>query len=405
MPYVLTPFNPDSRYQGQVKTELNLANTNFSILGQAFMNNDPATQPILRAVYISNSAPSSPVADMLWYDTSSNLLKVYDGKNWIVINDLTNVNNSITSLSSQIDTIKSAFINKDPSQPILRAVYIGSSAPSNPVADMLWYDTSSNLLKLYDGSNWQAINDVSSLKSQINTLNSAFFSNDPTKTILRATYIGNTAPSNPVAGTTWLDTSQSTPTLKVYDGSNWQAISGGSSSSSNATTLDGYSASQTPTKNTIPVSKDDGKLDPKWLNIYAVIPYWRVSIDETSGSRSDPTSFTVSRQFKYISNGTILWYMKGWGTWSTLWEMKINCSSATSVSGKVGYIDDNVYIYLNGTQIASYTNTGFKNQSFTLNLSQGNNLIQIVHNSSGGGEVALDIEIDFDFNSMTFIPL
>lgn len=345
MSYVLTPFNPDTRYQGQVKTELGLANTNFSILGQAFMNNDPETQPILRAVYINNSAPSSPVADMLWYDTSSNLFKLYDGKNWIAINDLTNVNNSITSLSSQIDTIKSAFINKDPSQPILRAVYIGSSAPSNPVA-----------------------------------------------------------------GTTWLDTSQSTPMLKVYDGSNWQTISSGesggsSSSGGNASTLDGYSASQTPAKDTIPVSKDDGKLDPKWLNIYAVIPYWRVSIDETSGSRSDPSSFTVSRQFKYISNGSILWYVGSWGTWSSLWEMKINCSSATSVSGKVGYIDDNAYIYLNGTQVASYTSAGFKNQSFTLNLSQGNNLIQIVHNNSGGGGTALDIEIDFDFSSLTFIPL
>jgi hypothetical protein len=337
------------------------------------------------------------VANQLWFDTGNSLLKLYDGSNWQAIND-------VSSLKSQITALNSAFLSNDPTQPILRPVYINSSAPSNPVADMLWYDTSNSLLKLYDGNNWKSINDTSALQTQINTLNSAFMSKDPSsQAVLRATYVGSSAPSNPTKGTTWLDTSQSTPTLKVYDGSNWQAISGGSGGDAN--TLDGYKASQTPTKDTIPVSKDDGFIDPKWIKYYTLTPYWRVSIDESSGSRSDPKNFTVSRQFKYISNGTVIWYLKSWGTWSTMWEMKINCSSATSITGKIGYLDDNVYIYLNNTQVASMTNTGFKNQSFTLKLTAGDNLIQIVHNSSGGGEVALDMEIDFDFTTMTFIPL
>jgi hypothetical protein len=334
------------------------------------------------------------------YNAATKTFLIFDGSAW---QPLTNFLTSDTSSSSCCDNLNSAFYNKDPiKQPILRAVYVDSSAPSNPVANQLWFDTGNSLLKLYDGSNWQAVNDVSSLKSQINTLNSAFMSNDPTKTIYRAAYIGSSTPSNPVAGTTWLDTSQSNPTLKVYDGSNWQAIGG---SGGDANTLDGYKASQTPTKDTIPVSKDDGFIDPKWIKFYTLVPYWRVSIDESSGSRSDPKNFTVSRQFKYISNGTVMWYMKSWGTWSTMWEMKINCSSATSITGKIGYLDDNVYIYLNNTQVASMTNTGFKNQSFTLKLTAGDNLIQVVHNSSGGGEVALDMEIDFDFTTMTFIPL
>jgi hypothetical protein len=207
-------------------------------LNSAFVSNDP-TQPILRAVSINSSAPSNPVADMLWYDTSNNnnILKLYDGNNWQSINDLSSINNSISDLNSKVKSLNSAFVSNDPTQPILRAVSISSSAPSNPVADMLWYDTGNSLLKLYDGNNWNAINDVSTLKSQINNLNSAFMSSDPTKTIQRATYIGSSAPSNPVAGTTWLDTSQSTPTLKIYDGSNWQSISGGSSSSNNRVDL------------------------------------------------------------------------------------------------------------------------------------------------------------------------
>jgi hypothetical protein len=104
---------------------------------------------------------------------------------------------------------------------------------------MLWFDTTNNLLKLYDGTNWNAINDfsnlnnsISDLNSQVNTLNSAFISNDPSsQAILRAVHVGSSAPSNPTKGTTWLDTSQSTPTLKVYNGSNWQTVSSSSSSS------------------------------------------------------------------------------------------------------------------------------------------------------------------------------
>lgn len=106
------------------------------------------------------------------------------------------------------------------------------------------------------------------VKSELNLANNnftilgqAFLNNDPTQPILRATYIGSTAPTNPTAGTTWLDTS-STPTLKVYDGSNWQvASSGGGSTSSNADTVDGFHASQTPTPNTIIPLNSDGVLD------------------------------------------------------------------------------------------------------------------------------------------------
>lgn len=209
------------------------------------------------------AGPHKPVL----YDSSVNALLIFDGSTWRPVTNFIPDTGSDTNLNSCCDTLKAAFLNNDPaSQPVKRAVYIGSSPPSNPIANMLWFDTSASILKLYDGANWNAINDfsnlnnsisdlnsqvnslnsnVNSLNSQVNTinnsvntlttqisnLNSAFMNNDPTKTILRAVYIGNTAPSNPVAGTTWLDTSQSTPTLKVYNGNNWQTVSSSSSSS------------------------------------------------------------------------------------------------------------------------------------------------------------------------------
>ena len=84
MPYNTTPFNYYGTSPTQIKDDLDKANQNFEILGQAFYNNDPSSQPILRASYIGSTAPSNPVAGMTWLDTSSNppVLEVYDGSNW-----------------------------------------------------------------------------------------------------------------------------------------------------------------------------------------------------------------------------------------------------------------------------------------------------------------------------------
>jgi len=83
MAYRLAPFNPTTPYDNQVITELNYANENFTILGQAFYNNDPSSQPILRASYVGPSAPSNPVSGTTWLNTSVNppVIMVY-GNNW-----------------------------------------------------------------------------------------------------------------------------------------------------------------------------------------------------------------------------------------------------------------------------------------------------------------------------------
>jgi hypothetical protein len=108
MAYTLAPFNPSTPYQNQVATELNTANTNFTVLGQAFYNNDPSSNPVLRASYVGSSAPSNPVAGMTWLDTSFNppVLKVYDGNNWQSnIANANTVNNFPASLTPAPNTI------------------------------------------------------------------------------------------------------------------------------------------------------------------------------------------------------------------------------------------------------------------------------------------------------------
>jgi hypothetical protein len=140
------------------------------------------------------------------------------------------------------------------------------------------------------------------------------------------------------------------------------------------------------------------------VKTHSLVPYWKVSIDETSSSRTTPTNFTVSRVVKYMSYGTVFWYISAWGSWSTLWEMKVKSPTAISITGKIGGIDDNVYIYLNNNLVARATGGGFKNSSFTLDLVSGDNLIQIVHNNTERA-ACLDIEIDFDWRTLEFVPI
>jgi hypothetical protein len=108
-------------------------------------------------------------------------------------------------------------------------------------------------------------------------LSQAFLNNDPVSNpILRASYVGTTAPTSPVAGTTWLDTSTTPSTLKVYDGVNWQS---NVVNSDNADTVDGFHASQTPAPNTIPVADDTGKIADGWLNFVANDPKVKTALN------------------------------------------------------------------------------------------------------------------------------
>jgi hypothetical protein len=140
----------------------------------------------------------------------------------------------------------------------------------------------------------QVATELTTANNNFTILGQAFFNNDPTsQPILRASYIGSTAPTNPVAGTTWLDTSTTPPTLKVYDGSNWQSNvvnSTNAVNSNNADTVDSFHASQTPAPNTIPVANNLGVIDGGWLS--ASISSWRKIAEVNVVSDVDYVDFT-----------------------------------------------------------------------------------------------------------------
>lgn len=74
-------------------------------------------------VLIKSTAPSSPIAGMLWYDSANKILKQYRNNEWVGMS----------------------------------VVHVGASAMATPQDGDLWYDSTNNLLETYDGTGWSNI--------------------------------------------------------------------------------------------------------------------------------------------------------------------------------------------------------------------------------------------------------
>ena len=103
------------------------------------------------------SAPTSPIKGELWFDTSANQIKVYDGSNW-------KVTGSAKSQSAQ---------------------------PSSAAAGDLWHDSDTHQLFLYTGSEWRLTGPVYTNAQtlsgwQIETLTDAGANNYVVSTIMAA---------------------------------------------------------------------------------------------------------------------------------------------------------------------------------------------------------------------------
>lgn len=74
-------------------------------------------------VLIKSSAPDSPIAGMLWYDSTNKLLKQFRNSEWVVYG----------------------------------AFHFGTAAPTTVQEGDAWYDSTNNLLKIYNGSAWESV--------------------------------------------------------------------------------------------------------------------------------------------------------------------------------------------------------------------------------------------------------
>lgn len=100
-------------------TDLTLVGKNYSGYGEAFNENYVA----LLENFSNSTAPTSPLAGQLWWDSSNALLKVYTGSTFKTVS-------SSTASASQ---------------------------PATGVIGDLWWDTSNNQLKVYNGSSWTLV--------------------------------------------------------------------------------------------------------------------------------------------------------------------------------------------------------------------------------------------------------
>lgn len=83
------------------------------------------------SVTTSATAPTSPVEGDVWFDTTTNISKIYDGSNWLTIDP---------------DTVS-----------------VTTTTPTTPEEGDIWFDTTNDITKIYDGSAWQEVQAASAL--------------------------------------------------------------------------------------------------------------------------------------------------------------------------------------------------------------------------------------------------
>jgi len=104
-------------------TSLDLPGTGYKSYGSPVLNN----MVWIMENFSGTVAPPTAIKGQLWYDTTGNVLKIYNGSAWTA-------SGSIVS---------------------------SAAAPASPVAGTLWWDTANSLQKIWSGTAWVVIGPVS----------------------------------------------------------------------------------------------------------------------------------------------------------------------------------------------------------------------------------------------------
>lgn len=140
-----------------------------------------------------STAPSNPQEWDLWYDTVNHVLKIYNWTSWETVDtdsDTTytawnginisaqneiSIDTSVVATQSDIPTTVAELSDSSDyatkvyvDNAISWAISSWSTAPANPVAWQIWYDTVNNVLKVYNWTSWETID--------INVVSDAAFS-------------------------------------------------------------------------------------------------------------------------------------------------------------------------------------------------------------------------------------
>lgn len=113
-------------------------------------------------VKVSSTAPANPTEGLVWYDTTNDILKMYDGTNWNPVGEndraiwwnITGTLSNQTDLQNALDAKQDKFFTKS------------AVAPSNPSEWDQWYDDTNNVMKFYDGTEWKKIDTDTDINAQ-----------------------------------------------------------------------------------------------------------------------------------------------------------------------------------------------------------------------------------------------
>jgi len=164
-----------------------------------------------------SSAPASPVAGQVYYNTADNKTYVWNGTAWELISTptLEQVRAKNNQISGAIDFNLNEALGLIMEKRTTDPVY-------NTVAQ-LYFNTANHTLRFYDGSFWRQIREftLADVLSHDNTAMDPINFNKHEAQNMKIQNL-DSAPSNPATGQVYFDTTYNT--LYTYDGTNWQKI-------------------------------------------------------------------------------------------------------------------------------------------------------------------------------------
>lgn len=121
----------------------------------------------VKPVTVGPTAPATPGTWDLWYDTNKNTMFLYKNNTWTIIGPeiypITKADYDALTPAEQWDgrffliTDNDWTIYVDWENVQNRPMYIWTTAPTNPCEWYIWYDTTNDVLKVYDWTQWNEI--------------------------------------------------------------------------------------------------------------------------------------------------------------------------------------------------------------------------------------------------------
>lgn len=294
-------LNIANKTYDDVSTSLSLPGKGVLNWGEAYINNFVH----LLENFASSTEPRNPQVGQIWYNTGNGVLSVYTiAQDWEVINKDTNIEEKFDALVSE-----------------LKQSNASSVPPTNPNPGQTWFDTNTNVLKVYNGTTWSSFGFTST-----------------------ASYI---QPNNPSEADLWYD--KNIDNLKIYDGKQFQRV---------VSTIESISVPQDAPVGQFWTNLTTGQIFISKLEATTNTQYWQELGAEnvTEGAILPTTARTGSFHITRTAIATILYVNKGTKTAPVWVEIPEHGGAIKSVNEPARVLDG--MFWLDGNDILKIRKSG-----------------------------------------------